>query len=206
MLSTTARAKARAARKAKDAGKEGGAEAMETDKPAAGEAAAEGAAAAGEGGKAEGGEGGKDKAEGEGAKKEPEPTSFTGGCGWQRGGVALLAWVAEGGGAPAPAPAHSDVCIDPCASLVAYLCLPHMPKSAVDNPARVAPGQRKYIAFPDGQRFAPIRPAPSGARVRCTAGYALWAGCCGVATCQHAACCSGWQLARHMLHCDSDSP
>lgn len=97
-------------------------------------------------------------------------------------------------------------CIDPCASLVAYLCLPHMPKSAVDNPARVAPGQRKYIAFPDGQRFAPIRPAPSGARVRCTAGYALWAGCCGVATCQHAACCSGWQLARHMLHCDSDSP
>ncbi|PRW45196.1 26S proteasome non-ATPase regulatory subunit 1-like protein A-like [Chlorella sorokiniana] len=32
----------------------------------------------------------------------------------------------------------------------------------VDNPARVAPGQRKFISFPEGQRFAPIRPAPSG--------------------------------------------
>jgi hypothetical protein len=32
----------------------------------------------------------------------------------------------------------------------------------VDNPARVAPSQRKYISFPSGQRFQPIRPAPSG--------------------------------------------
>lgn len=73
VLSTTARAKARAAKKAKEAGKEpeAAAEAMDTDKPA-GEAAAEGAAAAGEGG--------DDKAEGGEAKKEPEPTSFTGGC------------------------------------------------------------------------------------------------------------------------------
>lgn len=102
VLSTTARAKARAAKKAKEAGKEpeAAAEAMDTDKPA-GEAAAEGAAAAGEGG--------EDKPEGGEDKKEPEPTSFT-----------------------------------------------------VDNPARVAPGQRKYITFPEGQRFAPIRPAPGG--------------------------------------------
>ena len=73
VLSTTARAKARAAKKAKEAGKEpeAAAEAMDTDKPA-GEAAAEGAAAAGEGG--------EDKPEGGEAKKEPEPTSFTGGC------------------------------------------------------------------------------------------------------------------------------
>ncbi|KAI7845077.1 hypothetical protein COHA_001442 [Chlorella ohadii] len=107
VLSTTARAKARAAKKAKEAGKEPGAagEAMETDKPAGEGAAAEGAAA---GDKAEGE--GKEKAEGEGKKEaEPEPSSFT-----------------------------------------------------VDNPARVAPGQRKFISLPDGQRFAPIRPAPSG--------------------------------------------
>ncbi|KAI3426179.1 hypothetical protein D9Q98_008556 [Chlorella vulgaris] len=32
----------------------------------------------------------------------------------------------------------------------------------VDNPARVAPSQRKYISFPSGQRFQPIRAAPSG--------------------------------------------
>lgn len=69
MLSTTARAKARAARKAKEvaaAGGEGGGEAaMDTDQPAA------------EGQKAEDG---ADKKEGEKATAEPEPSSFTGGC------------------------------------------------------------------------------------------------------------------------------
>ncbi|KAL4448567.1 hypothetical protein ABPG75_005786 [Micractinium tetrahymenae] len=103
VLSTTARAKARAAKKAKEAaaaGGEGGsgaaaggAAAMDTDQPAAdGDKTADVA----------------EKKEGE-KVAEPEPSSFT-----------------------------------------------------VDNPARVAPAQRKYIAFPEGQRFQPIRPAPSG--------------------------------------------
>ncbi|KAL4423070.1 hypothetical protein ABPG77_005875 [Micractinium sp. CCAP 211/92] len=102
VLSTTVRAKARAAKKAKDAaaaGGEGGSAAaageaaMDTDQPAADGKTSEEEAERKEGAKA----------------AQPEPSSFT-----------------------------------------------------VDNPARVAPAQRKYITFPEGQRFQPIRPAPSG--------------------------------------------
>lgn len=79
VLSTTARAKARAAKKAKEAGQEpavaaGGAEAMETDKPA-GEGSAGGEGDAGD----KAGEGDKAGAAGEKKEAEPEPSSFTGG-------------------------------------------------------------------------------------------------------------------------------
>lgn len=63
------------------------------------------------------------------------------------------------------------------------LCaLPPTVNHAVDNPARVAPGQRKYITFPEGQRFAPIRPAPSGELLlsvepgECWLRWAVWLG------------------------------
>jgi 26S proteasome regulatory subunit N2 len=103
VLSTTARFKARAAKKAtaKDGKKTGGGDAMETDDAAAGGAgpSKEGEAAEGEG-----------AAAAETAKvKEPEPTSFT-----------------------------------------------------LENPARVVPQQRRFVAFVSENRWHPVRPTPSG--------------------------------------------
>ena len=164
VLSTTARAKARAARKAKEAAAAGG-------QPDAAAAAAPGGDAMDtdakqEGGEAGGAEGGKEGAEAAAAAakpREPEPASFTG---------ALLCGLAGLGCASRHGTRRCRRgrvrCARSCHALIS-LPLTSPPRSpasslpSVDNPARVVPGQRRYISFPEGQRFAPIRPSPAGA-------------------------------------------
>lgn len=71
----------------------------------------------------------------------------------------------------------------------------HPPLTPVDNPARVAPAQRKYIAFPEGQRFQPIRPAPSGAPACLPARRP----CCWLVAWQ-ICFAAGWQRAAVLSH------
>lgn len=96
---------------------------------------------------------------------EPEPTSFTGGVVHNMCLCCRLAILLKQSAPPMrhPASMHSlPVWTKPKPLTCSVLSSPPTVHQAVDNPARVAPGQRKYITFPEGQRFAPIRPAPGG--------------------------------------------